>query len=77
MRVLGKLAPHEGWHVWNLWVPSPPWDGRVDLSLLVSPTLTFPQAKQNVRLEHFSSLATWDVFWVLIEILPSTLQPHG
>lgn len=50
-----------------------PWDGRVDLSLLVSPALTFPQAKQNVRLEHFSSLGTWGVFWVLIHSMSSTL----
>lgn len=59
--------------MWNLWVPSAPGMESWDFEPAAGPTLTFPQAKQNVRLEHFSSLATWGVFWVLINSMPSTL----
>lgn len=52
--------------------PSWPWDGGVELNLLVSPS-HHPPTKWNVRVGHFSSLGTWDVHCVPINSIPSIL----
>lgn len=52
--------------------PSQPWDGGVELSLLVNQR-HFPPTKQNVRVGHFSNLGAWDVHCVPINSMPSIL----
>ena len=52
--------------------PSQPWDGVVELSLLVNQS-HFPPTKQNVRVGHFSSLGALDDHCVPINSMPSIL----
>lgn len=48
--------------------PFQPWDGVLELSLLVRPAHPSPLAKRNVRFGNLTPLGTRDVLCVLIEV---------